>query len=164
MIKLFISSIAITALLTSAAQAGEIKTDSTIKAVTVYPGSAKVVRVATIKLETGDNDVIISNLPLNLNETSLRVSGEGQGTMSLGSVELLRSFQEDVVQEREKAILEKIEELQDGRREIKDAILRSQKQFEYIQRMALGNNTSVSPKIPNHTTGEHHDGSYKNLP
>jgi len=159
MIKLFISSIAISALLSSAAQAGEIKADSMIKAVTIYPSSAKVVRVSTIKLEAGENDVIIKNLPLNLNESSLRVSGEGQGTISLGSVELLRSFQEDVVQEREKAILDKIEELQDGRREIADALLRSRKQFEYIQRMALGSNL----KIKDHSDDEH-GGTYKNLP
>ena len=158
MIKLFIRSIAMSAFVTSAAQAGEIHTDSIIKAVTIYPSSAKVLRVATISLEAGDNDIIINNLPLNLNETSLRVSGEGQGTMSLGSVELLRSFQEDVVQEREKAIIDKIEELQDGRREIEDAILRSEKQFEYIQRMALGSNVKIK------NDDEESSGSYKNLP
>ncbi|MEE9310627.1 MAG: mucoidy inhibitor MuiA family protein [Cocleimonas sp.] len=163
MIKVFISVIAASAFLVSAAQAGEIKTSSTIEAVTIYPSSAKVVRVATIQLEAGDNDVIINNLPLNLNETSLRVSGEGQGTMSLGSVELLRNFQEDVVQEREKQIRDKIEELQDGRREIQDALLRSRKQFEYIQRMALGNN-NVKTKNITHDSGHNNEGSYKNLP
>lgn len=159
MIKLFISSIAITALLTSAAQAGEIQTDSIIKAVTIYPSSAKVVRIATINLEAGDNDVIINNLPLNLNETSLRVSGEGQGTMSLGSVELMRNFQEDVVQEREKAILEQIEELQDGRRKIQDAWQRSRNQFDYIQRMVFGKKQKSKDNADNHK----HE-AYRNLP
>ena len=161
MIKLFISSIAISTLLTSAAQAGEIKTGSVIKAVTIYPSSAKVVRVATINLEAGDNDVIINNLPLNLNETSLRVSGEGQGTMSLGSVELMRNFQEDVVQEREKAILEKIEELQDGRRKIQDAWQRSRNQFDCIQRMVFGNKSKPKDHNNNHS-GEHE--AYRSLP
>ena len=159
MIKLLISTLAVSVLLTAVAQAGEIKIGSTIKAVTIYPSSAKVVRVLTIKLDAGDNDVIINNLPLNLNESSLRVSGEGQGAISLGSVELLRNFQEDVVQEREKTIREKIEALKDGRRETQDALLRSRKQFEYIQRMVLGNNT----KIKGNRT-ENDDGTYKNLP
>ncbi len=143
--------------LTSALQAAEIKTDSTIKAVTIYPSSAKVVRVSTVKLEAGEHDVIINNLPINLNESSLRVSGESQGTISLGSVELLRNFQEDVVQEKEKSIRKKIEELKDGRREVQDALLRSQKQFEYIQRMVLGNNAKAKEKNSD-------DGTYKNLP
>ncbi len=160
MTKLFISTLAISALLTSFAQAAEIKTDSTIKAVTVYPSSAKVVRISTIKLEAGDNDVVIKNLPINLNESSLRVSGEGQGTISLGSVELLRSFQEDVVQEREKIILENIEELQSGRRKIQDALQRSRNQFDYIKRMVFGSKSKI--KDPSSHEGE--PETYRNLP
>ena len=57
--------------------AAQINADSSIKAVTVYPGSAKVTRVTKITLTAGDNDIVINNLPLNLNESSLRVSGEG---------------------------------------------------------------------------------------
>jgi len=141
--KLLISSLVLSTVLTSLTQAAEIKTASTIKAVTIYPSSAKVVRVSTIKLDAGENDVIIQNLPINLNESSLRVSGEGQGTINLGSVELLRNFQEDVVQEREKAILEKIEELQEGRRKIQDSLQRSRNQYEYIQRMVFGNKQKI---------------------
>lgn len=113
-----LSVLTMSAFITSISQAGEVTTSSAIKAVTIYPGSAKVIRVATMKLEAGDNDIIINNLPINLNESSLRVSGEGQGSITLGSVELLRNFQEDVVQEREKTIRQKIEELQEGKREI----------------------------------------------
>ncbi len=142
---------------TSVLQAAEIKTNSTIKAVTIYPSSAKVVRISRVKLEAGEHDVIINNLPINLNESSLRVSGEGQGTISLGSVELLRNFQEDVVQEREKVIRNKIEALQDERRKVQDALLRSRKQLEYIQRMVLGNNAKAKE-----TNSD--EGTYKNLP
>jgi len=151
------------ALLTSFAQAAEIKTDSTIKAVTIYPDSAKIVRVSTIKLEAGEHDVIINNLPINLNESSLRVSGESQGSISLGSVELLQNYQEDVVQEQERDIRKSIDVLQDERREITDALTRSHKQFEYIQRMALGESSN---KKKNKTGYNHEgsDGTYKNLP
>ena len=163
MVKLLIRSIAVSALLTSFAQAAEIKTDSTIKAVTIYPDSAKIVRVSTIKLEAGEHDVIINNLPINLNESSLRVSGESQGSISLGSVELLQNYQEDVVQEQERDIRKSIDVLQDERREITDALTRSHKQFEYIQRMALGESSN---KKKNKTGYNHEgsDGTYKNLP
>ena len=163
MVKLLIRSIAMSALLTSFAQAAEIKTDSTIKAVTIYPDSAKIVRVSTIKLEAGEHDVIINNLPINLNESSLRVSGESQGSISLGSVELLQNYQEDVVQEQERDIRKSIDVLQDERREITDALTRSHKQFEYIQRMALGESSN---KKKNKTGYNHEgsDGTYKNLP
>jgi uncharacterized protein (TIGR02231 family) len=118
------------------------------------------VRVSTIKLEAGDNDVIINNLPINLNESSLRVSGEGQGSISLGSVELLRNFQEDVVQEREKVLLEKIEELQDGSRKIQDALQRSRNQFDYIQRMVFGDKRKVKDNNEHEGVRE----TYRNLP
>jgi len=155
-----LSIITLSAFFTSLSQAGEISIDSTIKAVTIYPGSAKVIRVSTLKLEAGDNDVIINNLPINLNESSLRVSGEGQGNITLGSVELLRNFQEDIVQEREKALRQRIEELQEGKREIQDGLIRSRKQIEYIDRMVLG--SSLKERTKNNT--EIRIGAYTSLP
>ena len=158
--KLTVSAVLVSTLLSLHSQAAEIKTGSTIKAVTIYPNSAKVVRVSTIKLEAGDNDIVINNLPINLNESSLRVSGEGQGSISLGSVELLRSFQEDVVQEREKALLEKIEELQDGSRKTQDSLQRSRNQFDYIQRMVFGDKRKPKDNINHEGVRE----TYRNLP
>lgn len=158
--KLTVSAVLVSTLLSLHSQAAEIKTGSTIKAVTIYPNSAKVVRVSTIKLEAGDNDIVINNLPINLSESSLRVSGEGQGSISLGSVELLRSFQEDVVQEREKALLEKIEELQDGSRKTQDSLQRSRNQFDYIQRMVFGDKRKPKDNINHEGVRE----TYRNLP
>ena len=138
--------------------AAQINADSNIKAVTVYPGSAKVTRVTKIALTAGENDIVINNLPLNLNESSLRVSGEGEGSISLGSVELSRNIQYDVVQQQEKELREKIEETKENRRIIEDTITRNRSQLDYINRMVLGNNTTSKRK------DEGRDGSYTNLP
>jgi uncharacterized protein (TIGR02231 family) len=145
--------------LPSLAYAAEIKADSNIKAVTVYPGSAKVTRVSKISLNAGANDIVITNLPINLNESSLRVSGEGQGSITLGSVELLRNIQLDVVQQQEKELRAKIEEVQNSRVKINDAITRNSAQLEYIKRMVLGNKTGN-----NKNNDGSKDGSYTNLP
>lgn len=138
--------------------AAQINADSSIKAVTVYPGSAKVTRVTKIALAAGENDIVINNLPLNLKESSLRVSGEGEGSISLGSVELSRDIQYDVVQQQEKGIRDKIEETQENRRVIEDSITRNRAQLEYINKMVLGNNTTSQRK------DQGHNGSYTNLP
>ncbi len=143
----------------SLSHAAEINTQSSISAVTVYPGSAKVTRIATIKLDQGDNEVLIGNLPINLNESSLRVSGEGQGNIALGSIELLRDIKLDVVQQQEKVLREKIEEVQDSRNSINDALTRNRAQLEYIKNMALGGSLKPQPKHDNH---QH--GTYANLP
>jgi len=139
-------------------QAAEVKVDSTIKAVTVYPGSAKVTRVSNITLSPGDNDVVIKNLPLNLNVSSLRVSGESDGSVSLGSVELSRDIQQDVVQEKEKNLRTQIEDEQEKRKIIEDSISRNNSQLEYIKKMVLGNNAVSKRK------DEGQQGSYSNLP
>lgn len=138
--------------------AAEINADSDITAVTVYPGSAKITRVSKVTLTAGDNNIIINNLPLNLNESSLRVSGEGEGSISLGSVELSRDFQTGVVQQKEKDLRNQIEEAQETRRVIEDSITRNRAQLEYINKMVLGNNASSKRK------DEGHNGSYSNLP
>ena len=142
--------------LTSFSYAAEINADSSIKAVTVYPGSAKVSRVSKVAVNAGDNEILINNLPINLNESSLRVSGEGQGSFILGSVELFRNIKLDVVQEQEKELRQKIEEAQDSRKEIKDALSRSRSQLDYIKKMALGNDASKK-------NDEKSGGTYINL-
>ncbi len=142
--------------LTPFSYAAEINADSSIKAVTVYPGSAKVSRVSKVAVNAGDNEILINNLPINLNESSLRVSGEGQGSFILGSVELFRNIKLDVVQEQEKVLRQKIEETQDSRKEIEDALSRSRSQLDYIKKMALGNDASKK-------NDEKSGGTYINL-
>ena len=140
------------------ANAAELRTDSTITKVTVYPGSAKITRVSKVDLAAGDNVIIINNLPLSLNESSLRVSGEGEGAIKLGSVELSRDIQTAVVQEKEQQIRDKIEAVQENRALIEDSITRNRSQLEYIQKMVLGSSTSSKRR------DEGHNGSYSNLP
>ncbi len=138
--------------------AAEINAESSIRKVTVYPGSAKVTRVSKIKLAAGSNDIVINNLPLGLNESSLRVSGEGEGSISLGSVELSRDIQQDVVQQQEKNIRIQIEELQENRQVIEDSLSRNRAQLDYIRKMVIGDNVTSKRK------DESHSGSYTNLP
>ena len=138
--------------------AEDISIDSSIKAVTVYPGSAKITRVSNVSLKAGENNIIINNLPINLNETSLRITGESDGIVSMGSVEFSRDIQKEVVQEQEKRLLQQIEAIQEKRKVINDAITRNNAQLEYIKKMVLGNNSSSVRK------DENTNSSYSQLP
>ena len=109
-------------------------------------------------LSDGDNEVLIKNLPRNLNESSLRVTGEGDSSISLGSVELSRDIQQDVVQEKEKSLRMQIEETREERKVIEDSITRNNSQLSYIKNMVLGNNIKSQRK------NETQNGSYANLP
>ncbi len=143
---------------TSQALADDIIAKSNIEAITVYPGSAKVMRVSKISLNAGNNEVVIENLPLNLNESSLRVSGESQADVSLGSIELFRNIKMDVVQQQEKEIRQKIEEVQIEQKRIRDDISRNKTQIQFIRQMVLGSNNAKQKD------NEVKNGSYTNLP
>ncbi|HQJ07232.1 MAG TPA: DUF4140 domain-containing protein, partial [Spirochaetota bacterium] len=51
----------------------EIRTDFSIKSVTISPALCRISRFATIKLLKGSNNLIISNLPGYLTEDSIRI-------------------------------------------------------------------------------------------
>lgn len=142
----------------SLAFAEDIVAKSNIEAVTVYPGSAKVTRVSKISLSGGNNEVVIENLPLNLNETSLRVSGESQADVSLGSIELLKNIKRDVVQQQEKELRQKIEDVQLEQKQIRDDISRNKTQIQFIRQMVLGSNNAKQKE------NKGKNGSYANLP
>ncbi len=142
----------------SAVFAAEIKTDSKISAVTVYPGSAKITRTSSVSLKPGANEIIINNLPINLNESSLRVSGEGDAGVSLGSVQLIREIKQDVVQQQERDLLQKIEEIKEGKKEIEDVIERNNSQLDYIRKIVFGNQPIGKRK------DDIQNNSYSNLP
>ncbi len=148
----------LTVQLTSKALADEIIAKSNIEAVTVYPGSAKVTRVSKLVLNAGMNEVVIENLPLNLNEASLRVSGKSQADVSLGSIELFKNIKKNVVQQQEKELRQKITDIQLQQTRIRDDISRNKTQIQFIRQMVLGSNNSQKKEH------EGNNGSYSNLP
>ena len=141
------------------AQAQETRVGSSITAVTVYPGSAKVMRTSRLDLQQGINEVVIDDLPIGIIETSLRVDGEGEGDISLGSVQLQRNILRDVVQEKEKALRDQIEQVELERRVISDTIQRQQSQLEYIRQMVMGGNSAQTGREETDS-----DGGYASLP
>ncbi|RDB15251.1 Protein F37C4.5 [Hypsizygus marmoreus] len=54
---------------------------STILGVTVYPGRAEITRLFKFKTHTGQNQVIVNNLPNVLDRNSLRVEGRGDAVI-----------------------------------------------------------------------------------
>jgi uncharacterized protein (TIGR02231 family) len=87
-LSLPLAAISLIALLSAApALAGEIEAASTIDAVTVYPDAAIVTRLATVDLPAGDSVLAFKDLPLALDPASLRVTGEGETKIAIGSVD-----------------------------------------------------------------------------
>lgn len=71
----------------------ELKSDHRISEVTVYPDRAVVTRHASVQLAEGEHQVFFENLPIGLDENSVRAGGSGSGWKILG-VELRRDYRE----------------------------------------------------------------------
>ncbi|MDH7798446.1 MULTISPECIES: mucoidy inhibitor MuiA family protein [unclassified Beijerinckia] len=80
--------VSLPALLAAApAFAASFEVASKIDAVTVYPDAASVIRHASIELPAGTHTLVFRGLPMNLDPASLRIEGESDGKLSIGSVE-----------------------------------------------------------------------------
>jgi uncharacterized protein (TIGR02231 family) len=125
--------LALTLLFSPLAAFAAIQADSSISTVTVYPDSARVTRIAKIALPAGENQVLLPNLPLSLDEASLRVSGESAESVALGSVQLEQAVSADAVQAREKQLHDEIDDWKRKRQEVLDAKIRAEQQIEFIR-------------------------------
>jgi len=85
--------------------------DSKIVAATVMVNRAIVTRTGKVKLEIGDNQVSLKDLPLTLIENSVRVSGEGPEGAKIIGVELKKEYLVEVKDEKLKELEKSIEAL-----------------------------------------------------
>jgi uncharacterized protein (TIGR02231 family) len=117
-----------------------VQADSTIQSVTVYPDSARITRIAKVGLPAGESEILLPNLPLNLDEASLRVSGQSAASVALGSVQLQQAVSADVVQEKEKQLRDEIDTWKRKRQEVVDGKARAEQQISFIRAAGgLGN-------------------------
>lgn len=95
------------------AQADDIKVDSRITDVTIYPGAVLVTRKAELDMPAGDHTLILENIIPQIDENTLTVKGGGSA-----DVKIFGAFikTENLIQspnERVKALQEEIEKIDD---------------------------------------------------
>ncbi len=115
----------------------DITATSNITQVTVYPDSARITRTATLQLPAGESKLILPGLPLQMDTTSLRVSGESSADVTLGSVQMAEQVNAEVVQERERTLRDEIKKWQEKRQEVVDAKTRAEQQLAFIRATGL---------------------------
>ena len=72
----------------SFAGAAEIELASRIDRVTVYPDGAVVTRLGKAELLQGASQIVLRGLPATIDPASIRVEGKGNGTFSVGAVDV----------------------------------------------------------------------------
>lgn len=94
--------------------------DTAVTHVTVYPDRARVVVAGTCELETGLQRLIIDELPLTLENDSVRVKGVGQAQVRILGVDVTRQYYEETPAERLQTLLQQLEQIQAELQELND--------------------------------------------
>lgn len=117
--------------LTACIFASEIIADSRITEVTVYSDSALISRIASLKLNPGEYKVIFPSIIPEIDENSLRVSGDGNAEFKLFGAQVKKEFLEELPQEKVKQLQDEIQKLEDEKRKLEDnkMVLSEEKQF-----------------------------------
>lgn len=124
--------------------ASEINADSRISEVTVYPDSALITRIASLKLNPGEYKVIFAGIIPEIDENSLRVSSSRGAEVKLFGAQLKREFLEEAPVERVKQLKDEILVMDDEKKKLEDAkeILNKEKQFLESIRLFSGSQVS----------------------
>ncbi len=127
-------SVALAAVLLPAlSAAADVSPASRIDAVTVYQSSARVTRVARAEVQPGAARVLLSGLPVALDDDSIRVEGKGSAKARIFGVTVERVTGEAVVQSDARAAEEKLERLQDEDRSLDDRAKAAQVRLEFVR-------------------------------
>lgn len=123
-------------LLAAPAWAADITVPSTPTAVTVFPDRATVTRSGQAKIPAGAHTLVLDGLPANLVEQSLRVTGSGPAGLLIGSVDSKVVTQQDLVNEQERVLAQKLAELRDQRRLVEAQAKALQLRQAFIESLA----------------------------
>jgi len=94
-------------------ESAEIKVESRISEVTVYPASALINRTASLKLKRGEYEIVFADIVPEVDENSLRVSASGEAKVKLFGAQLKKEYLEEVPTEKIKRLQEEIQNLED---------------------------------------------------
>lgn len=147
-----ISLLFLSSFLCTAALAADINVTSEISAVTVFPDRADISRSARTDLPTGKHTLIFNDLPTGLITDSLRVSGKGSSTFTIGSVETKQIFTTELAVAEEKNIQNQITVLRDKRRFIEAQIKAADTGKAFLENLTRGEIQTTGNKTGNAQT------------
>lgn len=137
--RLGLSALLLSTTLSTPVWAAEFTPQSRIDAVTVYLQGADVVRTTAVEIPAGEHQVILKDLPANIDPQSIRVEGSGAGgkSFAIASVDSRSLFIGSAdLDQRRKALEKEIQELQDERAALDTAIGDANQQRGFLTGLA----------------------------
>lgn len=141
------------------AGAAELRPQSRVEKVVVFPSGAEVRRVAKLRLEPGEHDVILADLPEQAQQNSIRVEGRASGPMTLGSVDsrrrTVRTMDPDAAASARRKLEDEIEAVRDERARYQAEAQAAAARREFVQNLVQlpGRPAPVGPGV----TGQRED-------
>ncbi len=121
-----------------------------IDSVTVFPTGADVTRVAEAQMTAGDHQLILENLPGDIDPQSIRVSGEGGEGIEIASVDSkVVPLKSEQVDQQRKRLEKMIEDLQDERAALDQSIADADTQRQFLISLA---NKQITPASTTETS------------
>ena len=129
------SSLWVLAFAAMSSSAWAVTADQKISAVTVYPDRALVTRSGEVKLDAGVQTVVFENLPLGLEEDSVRAKASSAGGLKILGVEVRRDYKEAAVSAGTKQLQDDITKIDDQERTLKDEGEDNRRRQEFLDQM-----------------------------
>jgi len=133
--------------LTGDAFAESIETESEIIEVTVYPNSALLTRLTPLKLNTGDYEIIFSNIIPEVDEHSLKVSAQGSAKFKLLGAQVKKEYLEESPSQRIKQLNEQIQKLEDEKKDLANKQEIYLNELEFIKSINLFSANQIPKEV-----------------
>lgn len=133
--KKIFSPILLLLFVAAAAPAAAVTVNQKITAVTVYPDRALVTREGTADLASGVQSIVFDNLPLNLEEDSVRAKTSSRGKLKILGVEVRRDYKEVTVNAAMKQLQDDVTKLEDQIRALTDEQDNLRRRNDFLDRI-----------------------------
>lgn len=107
--------------------------DSQISAVTVYTNQARVTRRGLVTLTGNEKELVIASLPRTIQSESVRATGAGTISVNLLGVRTEQIFTTEPVEEKNRLLFKRIEQLEEQKRTIADQLTARKLQLKFVE-------------------------------
>jgi uncharacterized protein (TIGR02231 family) len=129
---------------------GEVAAPTYPREVTVFPDGARVTREGSLRLSAGVHQVVFSDLPASVIESSFRLTVEGPAGTKLYGVSLRNDYTSEVVEGRTRLLREKLQALEDQRTDLTDRIETRKTEMDLLKGLAKEGTQSAGSQGASH--------------
>jgi len=127
--------------------AQDIVADSKINQVTVYTQGALINRLATFKLTEGTQKIVFPDIIPQIDENSLRVSGEGSAEVKILGAAFKKEFLKESSSEKVKQLQEEIQQVSDDINKLNNTRLVLQDKKAFLDSVRLFSNGQLPKEL-----------------